>query len=78
MRGCLVIIARDRPELWLTWAAFYGGTGNVRLVVDRRHTPPRTRREGHPDRRTQPERETALQKRGFLVIPASEHVGAHG
>ncbi|MBP2672732.1 MAG: hypothetical protein H6Q85_2798, partial [candidate division NC10 bacterium] len=20
----LVIIARDRPELWVTWAAFYG------------------------------------------------------
>lgn len=74
MGGCLVIVARDRPELWLGWAAFYGGTGIVQLVVDRRHTPRRTRREGQPDRRSQPERETALQERGLLVIPASEAV----
>jgi hypothetical protein len=73
MRRCLVIIARDRPELWLTWASFYGGTGTVQLVVDRRHTPG-TWRAGHVDRRTQPHGEMTLRERGFLVIPEPETV----
>jgi len=30
--GCaLVIIARDRPDLWMTWAAFYGGAATVEV-----------------------------------------------
>jgi hypothetical protein len=71
MRRYLVIIARDRPEVWLTWATFYGGAESVRLVLDRRHAP-RTRPAGHADRRTQPHNPAALQERGFLVIPKAE------
>jgi hypothetical protein len=71
----LVIIARDRPELWVTWASFYGGAGEVELVVDRRLRQPWTGRD-RPDRRTPSNREIDLQERGFLVIPRPEIVGA--
>lgn len=76
MRRCLVIIARDRPEVWLTWATFYGGAASVDLLLDRRHAPPGTRPAGHRERRIQPHDTTALQERGFLVIPQRETVCA--
>jgi len=75
MRRCLVIIARDRPELWVTWASFYGGSGTVQIVVDRRRAPPGPRRS-HADRRTQSHRAAALQERGFLVIPEPDSAGS--
>lgn len=68
MQRYLVIIARDRPEVWLTWATFYGGAAPVRLVLDRRQAPPQMRAAGHADRRTLPHNPAALQERGFLVI----------
>jgi hypothetical protein len=71
----LVIIARDRPELWVTWTSFYGGAGEVELVVDRRLSQPWTGGD-RPDRRTPSNREIDLQERGFLVIPRPEIVGA--
>jgi len=76
MRQCLVVIARDRPELWVTWAAFYGGTGTVEVLVDRRQGLPGTSRGDRPDRRAQPTRDADLRERGFLVIPQSEMAGA--
>ena len=72
MERYLVVIARDRPEVWLSWAAFYGGAGNVEVLVDRRQGKPRAGRGDRPDHRARPNRESALQKRGFLVIPQPE------
>lgn len=72
MGRSLVIIARDRPEVWLTWATFYGGAESVQLILDRRHAPPGTRRVGHADRRAQRTRNSDLQERGFVVIPQTE------
>lgn len=74
MRRHLVIIARDRPEVWLTWATFYGGAESVRLVLDRRYAPPQTRAAGHADRRTIPHNPAALEERGFLVVSERETV----
>ena len=71
----VVIIARDRPELWMSWASFYGHTGKVDVLFDRRQGPPHTG-EGLPDRRTRPNLDSALQEQGFLVIPLPEIVGA--
>jgi hypothetical protein len=64
----LVVIARDRPELWVTWAAFYGGAENV----DRRQGLSCPRRGDRRDRRAQRTRDSDLQARGVLVIPRAE------
>ena len=76
MARWLVIIARDRRDLWVTWAAFYGGAETVEVLVDRRQGQPWMERRNRPDRRTLPHRDTTLQARGFLVIPRPEIVGA--
>ena len=72
----LVIIARDRPEQWVTWTCFYGGGGNVEVLWDRRQGPLGTGAGDHPDRRARSTRETILQARGFLVLPRPELAGA--
>jgi hypothetical protein len=76
MQRWLVIIARDRPELWVTWASFYGGGEKVEVIFDRRQGQPWTERRGRPDRRTQPNRDAALRERGHLVISQSELMAA--
>ncbi len=75
MERYLVVIARDRPEVWLTWAAFYGSAGNVEVLVDRRQGKPWAGRGNLPDHRARPNRETALHEHGFLVIPQPELAG---
>ena len=74
----LVIIARDRPELWLTWASFYGGAVKVEVLLDRRQGEAGTRRGEQPERRARPGGDTELQQRGFLVIPRPELAGVSG
>ena len=72
----LVIVAHNRPELWVTWATFYGGAVTVEVLFDRRQGEAGTGRGDGPDRRARPNRATELQERGFLVIPRTELVGA--
>ena len=76
MRRWLVIIARDRPELWVTWASFYGGAEAVEVLVDRRQGHSWTDPQNRPERRTLSHRDTDLRKQGFLVIPQPEIVAA--
>lgn len=76
MARCLVIIARDRQELWVTWATFYGGAENVEVLVDRRQGRPWSEQRDRSDHRAQPSRDPDLQGRGFLVIRRPERVGA--
>ncbi len=71
MRRHLVIVARDRPDLWVTWATFYGGAERVEVLLDRRQGPARP--GGHqPERRGRTPRVTALKEHGFLVVPQSD------
>ena len=72
----LVIIARDRPELWVTWAAFYGGAGRIEILFDRRQGHTGAGWRNGPDRRARLDREAELPARGFLVIPRPDLVGA--
>ncbi len=72
----LVIIARDRPDLWVTWASFYGEAGAVEVRYDQRRGLPWSGREDHPDRRARLPRQSDLQERGFLVISRPEGAGA--
>ena len=76
MARYLVIIARDRPDLWLTWTAFYGGGVTVEVLCDRRQGQTGTGRGDGPERRARPKGDTELEQRGFLVIPRPDHVGA--
>ena len=76
MSRWLVISSGDRPELWVTWASFYGGAGKIEVLFDRRQGQTWPGRGDRPDRRTQPDRDADLQERGFLAIPLPEIVGA--
>jgi hypothetical protein len=71
----LVSIARDRPELWGTWASLYGAAGTVEVHFDRRQGQPETGRGDRPDCRARPNRDTDLHERGFFGIPEPALVG---
>jgi hypothetical protein len=71
----LVIVARDRPELWATWTCVYDGAERIAIYFDRRQGQPWTGTGDRPDRRARPNRDTDLQDHGFLVIPRPEMVG---
>ena len=72
----LVIIARDRPELWVSWASFYSGAATVEVLLDRRQGPPGTATGDRPDRRARSTRDTVLRDLGFIVIPRPNPEGA--
>lgn len=67
-----VIVARDQPALWVTWAAFYGSAGQVEVLLDRRRKPSGTGFEGLPDRRHRSHLDCILREQGFLVVPEAE------
>lgn len=72
----LVIIARDRPELWASWTCFYGGAKRMEVHFDRRQGQAGTERQDGAERRARPTGDTELEERGFLVIPRPDLVGA--
>lgn len=72
----LVIIARDRPELWATWTCVYGSPERMEVHFDRRKGQAGTGTRGGPDRRARPNSDTELEGRGFLVIARPDLVGA--
>ncbi len=71
----LVVIARDRPDLWATWTALYGGAERFEIVLDRRHRRPRTAQGTRPDRRVRSTSESELQARGYVVISQFVYAG---
>ena len=64
----LVIISRDRPDLLGRLATIYGQKGEVEIHFDRRQEQAAAGRRNRPDRRTAPQRNADLRRRGFLVI----------
>ena len=76
MERCLVIVARDQPELFERLASIYAHEGWIEVLLDRRHGPSRTGTGDRPDRRSPPSPATDLQHQGFIVIPRPEIVGA--
>jgi len=72
MERYLVIISRDRPDLLGRLATIYGQKGEVEIHFDRRRGQTRVGRENQPDRRTVPQRDADLERRGFLVIRRPE------
>jgi hypothetical protein len=72
----LIIVSRDRPELFRTLVASSSQTGVVEVLFDRRQGPPGTTTGDHPDRRAHPDRDTRLRELGFIVIPQPDTVGS--
>jgi hypothetical protein len=72
----LVIIARDRPELWPTWTCLCRGGVKIDVLVDRRQSPVGNGWRNGPDRRLRPGVGGELEERGFLVIPRPDLVSA--
>ena len=72
----LIIVSRDRPELFRALVASSSQTGVVEVLFDRRQGPPGTTAGDHPDRRAHPDRDTRLRELGFIVIPQPDTVGA--
>jgi hypothetical protein len=72
----LVIIARDRPELWVSWASFYGDAATVEVLFDRRQEQPGTATGDRPDRRARSNRDAILRNRGFVLISQPNPAGA--
>jgi len=74
----LIIVSRDRPELFRTLVATSSQTGVVEILFDRRQGQPGTATGDHPDRRAQSSRDTLLRELGFIVIPQPNTVGTSG
>ena len=69
MERCLIIVARDQPELLAQLAFMYAHEANVEVCFDRRQTALWTGMSDRPDRRSLPRPDTDLQDHGFIVIP---------
>jgi len=69
MERCLIIVARDQPELLAQFAFLYAREPDVEVCFDRRQGEPRTRMSDRPERRFLPRPDTDLQHHGFIVIP---------
>ncbi len=76
MERYLVIVSRNRPELFGTLASIYGQKGEVEICFDRRKGQPWTGMGDRPERRAQLSLATEHQEHGFLVIRRPEMVGA--
>ncbi len=69
MLPCLIIVARDQPELLDALIVLYGHTEGVEVRFDRRLGLPWTKDGDRPDRRGPPHPDTDLLDHGFIVIP---------
>lgn len=65
MEGYLVIVSRDRPELFQQLTAAHGHKAEVKILLDRREAPPR---EYGANRRSSRRATTDFGPQGFLMI----------
>ena len=69
MERCLIIVARDQPDLLAQLAFMYAHAAEVEVCFDRRQGEPWTGSEDQQDRRVPPRPDTDLRGYGFIVIP---------
>ena len=65
----LVIISRDRPELWETFAFIYNNVPGCEIRFDRRYDQRESVRWEGTERRAALARDAVLRDQGFMVIP---------
>jgi hypothetical protein len=66
---CLIIVARDQPDLLAQLAFMYAHEANVEVCFDRRQGQRWNGLGDPPDRRYAPRPDTDLRSHGFIVIP---------
>lgn len=76
---CLVIVARDRPDLWNDLRRDFTGGQGVRVILDRRKGERRQRAARHRPERRRGERRQArvdrdLRYRSFVIIHEQQRV----
>lgn len=69
MRKVLVIVARDRPELYDYLKTAFDGVEGVQVILDRRVMLGRGQGEVDPERRRELDVYDELAMRGFIVRP---------
>ncbi len=68
MEPCLVVVARDQPELFARLTAVYAGEEWIEVRLDRRTGQPWAGTGERPNRRASPRLDTDLADHGFVVI----------
>ena len=70
MPRVIVVVARDRPELFGYFERVFAGMPDIKVLLDRRILPPGARLEtsGAPGRRERRDIYDELQQRGFVMI----------
>jgi hypothetical protein len=66
----IVVVARDRPELYSYFERVFAGMPDIRVLLDRRILPPGAKPEAPGDRGQHERRDIydELQQRGFVMI----------
>lgn len=74
MIRALVVVARDRPDVWQSLTRHFVGSGDVQVILDRRHRDRRQRimtpeldRRGR-DRRRSLSIETDVRSRQYVIV----------
>jgi hypothetical protein len=70
MPKLIVVVARDRPELYTYFQQVFAGMADIKVLLDRRILPPGTK-PGPPTGPGQLERRDIydeLQQRGFVMV----------
>jgi hypothetical protein len=66
MARVIVVVARDRPDLFSYFDTVFAGMLNVKVLLDRRLAPPGGVTD--PERREHEDIYDELQRRGFVMI----------
>ncbi len=69
MEPCLVIVARDQPDVFARLNATYAQEAWIEIRFDCRQGQPWTGKGERPNRRASPRSDTDLTDHGFIVIP---------
>ena len=70
MARVVVVVARDRPELFIYFERVFTGMPDIKVLLDRRILPPGAKPEiaGGPGQRERRDIYDELQQRGFVMI----------
>jgi len=71
MLRVIVVVARDRPELYSYFERVFAGMADIKVLLDRRFVPPGASAAGDPERRERRDVYDELPQRGFGMIPVS-------
>ena len=70
MPRVIVVVARDRPELFGYFERTFAGMPDIKVLLDRRILPPGAKLEasGNPGQQERRDIYDELQQRGFVMI----------